>query len=93
MKGKVANFVKTFFRLSTLVAFLLKKDWWWIIAVPALVLSQILIIMSWQDAKFGTIANVVILASIILSSGIWSFNEMVRQGPAIPLISCTSISA
>ena len=65
--------------ITTLIVFLLKKDWWWMIATPAVILSQLLIIMYWQDAKFGTIANMIILASIILSYGIWSFNTMVRN--------------
>lgn len=65
--------------ITTLVAFLLKKDWWWMIATPAVILSQFLIIIHWQEAKFGTIANVIILASIIISYGIWSFNAMVKN--------------
>ena len=37
------------------------------VATAAVVLSQIVIIQSWTDAKFGTIANVVILFPIIIS--------------------------
>ena len=59
--------------------FLLKKEWWWMIAAPALVLSQLLIIMYWKDAKFGTIANVILLAATVVAYGIWSFNTMVRN--------------
>lgn len=51
-----------------------KKDWWWIIAAIALVLSQLLIFISWTDAKFGTIANVTILAAAILAYGAWNFD-------------------
>ncbi len=65
--------------ITTIVVFLLKKDWWWIIAIPPVILSQLLLIMYWQDAKFGTIANVIIMLSIILSYGKWSFNTMVRN--------------
>lgn len=39
---------------------------WWITALAAVILSQILIILFWQDAKFGTIANVIILIAVIL---------------------------
>ena len=46
--------------------YLLKKDSWVYFALIAVVLSQILIINSWQDAKFGTIANVIILIVIII---------------------------
>jgi hypothetical protein len=58
--------------------FLLKKDWWWMMAVPALALSQLLVIMYWQDAKYGTIANVIILVGIIIGYGTWSFNTMTK---------------
>lgn len=42
------------------------------IAVPAMVLSQILIILYWKDAKFGTIANVIILATMIVEYRVWN---------------------
>ena len=46
--------------------YLLKKDSWIYFAFMAVVLSQILIINSWQDAKFGTIANVIVLGVTII---------------------------
>ena len=46
--------------------FLLKKDSWVYFALIAVILSQILIINSWQDAKFGTIANVLVLLFVII---------------------------
>ncbi len=55
--------------VSTGIVFLLSKEWWWMIAIPALILSQLLIVMSWQDAKFGTIANITTLIAVVLSSG------------------------
>ncbi len=46
---------------------LLNNHSWWIVAVAAVLLSQILIIQSWTDAKFGSIANVIILIPVIVS--------------------------
>jgi hypothetical protein len=46
--------------------YLLKKESWVYFAVIAVVLSQILILNNWQDAKFGTIANVFILIVAII---------------------------
>jgi hypothetical protein len=46
--------------------YLLKKDSWAYFALIAVVLSQILILTNWQDAKFGTIANVIILIVTII---------------------------
>src|ERR1035437_246345 len=41
--------------------FLFKQDSWWMIALPAVILSQALIFGFWGDAKFGSIANLIIL--------------------------------
>jgi len=51
------------------IGFMMKKDWWPVLALLAVVISQVLIFTSWTDAKFGTIANMVILAAAILSWG------------------------
>ena len=62
----------------TLILFLLKKEWWFIIAIVAVIVSQILIILYWQDAKFATIANVIILMVSISAYGNYQFNKMVQ---------------
>ena len=49
-----------------LVLYLLKKDSWVYFALISVVLSQMLIFNNWQDAKFGTIANVIILLISII---------------------------
>ena len=53
--------------IITSLLFLLQKDYWWAIVVPALVNSETLIIFSWGDAKYGTIANIIILLPLIVS--------------------------
>lgn len=50
--------------LSSGAAYLLNLNWWWVIALLAVIISQVLILMYWQDAKAGTIANVLILIFI-----------------------------
>jgi len=44
-----------------------KIDSWWIFAALGIPLSQILIFQGWSDAKFGTIANLIILIPVIVS--------------------------
>lgn len=63
--GLVWLLVAILFVVSTLL-FFLKKESWPYVAIIAAVISQILIIGTWQDAKFGTIANVIILIVIII---------------------------
>lgn len=55
------------------------KQWVWIPASMAAVISQILIIFSWQDAKFGTIPNVIILLFAIFSFAAWDFNSKIEK--------------
>lgn len=62
------------FWLSACVLFLLaaillffKADYWWLIAFVAIAISQVLIFTAWHDAKFGTIANVLLLIAVLLA--------------------------
>lgn len=67
---------------------LFKQDSWdRMIALPAVILSQALIFSSWNDAKFGTIANLIILLPLtaaILEAGPGSYHNRykaaVREG-------------
>jgi|Deesub1362A_J573_1020465.scaffolds.fasta_scaffold00106_100 hypothetical protein len=61
------------------VTYSLRKEWWWMVAAIAIVVSQILIIIYWKDARFGTVANVIILIACVLSYGSWSFDRMVND--------------
>ena len=64
-----------FLFIAATVLFLLKKEAWLFFGVTAVIISQILIFTVWQDAKFGTIANVIILVAIVLNYGSYSFEK------------------
>lgn len=53
--------------LTTAVLFLSAPRVWWAVGVGAALLSQAVIALSWTDAKFGTIANLVILGGAMYS--------------------------
>lgn len=62
--------------LATLTAaamLVLAPRWWWVLGAAALVLSQIAIVASWDDARFGTFANALLLVGAVY--GVFS------QGP------------
>ncbi len=40
--------------------------WWWAAGAAAIVVSQGVIVGSWGDAKFGTLANVIVLVAVVL---------------------------
>lgn len=55
----------------------LSSKYWWAVAGAAVVLSQSAIFLSWSDAKFGTLVNIVILLAAIYgfaAQGPWSFS-------------------
>ncbi len=47
--------------VAATLLFLLKKESWPYPALVAVVISQVIIIAAWNDARFGTIANAVVL--------------------------------
>lgn len=65
--------------LISIVLFFLKKDYWFFFSFISIILSQILIISCWQDAKFGTVANIIILIPTILGYGTFTSNNMVNN--------------
>lgn len=58
--------------------FLGNKKWFYL-AFIAVLLSQILIILTWKDAKFGTLLNVFILIVAISAYGTNQFKTMVKE--------------
>jgi Na+-translocating ferredoxin:NAD+ oxidoreductase RnfD subunit len=56
--------------LISAIFLILQKNSWWMICVPALAFSQLLIFMYWTDAKFGSIANLIILIYVLTFTGI-----------------------
>lgn len=65
--------------LGTFALIIFKKNLWWVIALPSVILSQILIISTWKDAKFGTIPNILILITAIINFSIWNFWQQVNK--------------
>lgn len=58
--------------------FLGNKKWFYV-AFLAVLISQILIIVAWKDAKFGTIANIIIVLVSMSAYGIHQFHNMVQK--------------
>lgn len=58
---------------------LLNKEWVWIPAIMAVLTSQTLVILTWHDAKFGSIPNILILIFAIFSFAAWNFNSLIEK--------------
>lgn len=58
---------------------------WWALAAIAVVLSQAAIATSWSDAKFGSLANIIVALAALYgaaSEGPWSFAASYRESVA-----------
>lgn len=63
--------------LGVMILLLVKKNWAWMPAVLAVVISQVLIFFSWEDAKFGTIANIITAFFVLFSYAKWGFHKQI----------------
>ncbi len=61
------------------LAFLWKKEWWMYLALISIIISQLLIVLYWPDAKAGTIPNVIIFVAIFLSFNHRQFEHETRR--------------
>ncbi len=72
--------------LGSLVALSVWPRWWWALAGVALVVSEVAIATSWSDAKFGTLANLILLLGAIygfLTQGPVSFQAQFERDVAL----------
>ncbi len=46
-------------------ALFLWPRWWWAIGAVAIAVSMVAIVPSWADAKFGTLANLIVLVGVV----------------------------
>lgn len=63
----------------TIILNFISPNYWWLIGFLAVILSQVLIINYWSDAKFGTIANVIIVLASIIGYSSFNFKEKVKE--------------
>ncbi len=69
-----------FFLFSvTTLSFAFKWNLWWLLAFVSVCLSQFLIIYFWKDARFGTIANAIILVVALFGFVKWGFLQKFKQ--------------
>lgn len=58
------------------------NKYWWVIAIPGIVVSQLCIIIQWQKAKAGTIVNLVLLVIASVSYAQWHFYHQFKNDVA-----------
>jgi hypothetical protein len=71
--------VAAFIFLTYGILHLLNTKYAWLIGLVAVIVSQVLVMMFWKDAKFGTIPNMLILVASITALGNYNFQLLVQQ--------------
>jgi len=79
--------------IFTLIAFVMNNTLWPTVAFGAALLSQILIILVWKDAKFGTLANILILLVALPAYANLQFIKMAQRESSMLLSGVTGKSA
>ena len=65
--------------MAALILNVSRIEYWWLFSGLAVIVSQVLIINYWADAKFGTIANIIILFASILAYADFSFQQRMKS--------------
>lgn len=65
--------------LFSFFLFLFKKEWWFFLVIGAVIISQILIIIYWKEAKFATVANIIILIPAIIGFATYNFENTYKK--------------
>jgi len=63
--------------LLTALLLVLQNGYWAFFGIATVLLSQLLIILSWSDARYGTLINIVLLLIMIPALGKFYFDKMV----------------
>ncbi|WP_224484724.1 DUF6920 family protein [Robertkochia aurantiaca] len=66
----------------TLVLFATHSDFWWLSGIFSVILSQVLILVFWSDAKFGTLINLIILIASVVAWSNHAFLSKVEKEKA-----------
>ncbi len=73
--------------LVTIILLILRKPAWILLSIPVVITSQILIILNWDEAKYGTILNLIILVVLIFSIAGWKFENKYKEDKVQAILS------
>ncbi len=75
----LAWLIVTLLLFAAASGFMLRWHEWWRLGVPAVLLSQGLILAYWSEAKFGTLANLLLLVPLLAAFGASRFDSGVDR--------------
>jgi hypothetical protein len=74
--------------MAAAITLLWSPRWWWAPAALGVLLSQAVIVSSWGDAKFGIVANVLILVALGLTAFEGAFHARFEAQSAAAVAAC-----
>lgn len=57
--------------IPAIILYIQNNPIWTVLATPIVIMSQVLLVMNWKDAKFGTIINLIIITVAIIHFTGW----------------------
>jgi len=63
----------------TVILIVVHSNYWWISGFLAVIISQVLIFNYWSDAKFGSIANLIIILATIIGYSSFNFKDKIKR--------------
>ncbi len=70
--------IATLLFLIFCVLYFINHKYAWLVGFAAVVTSQMLIILFWQDAKFGTLPNIAVLLVSLVAFGNYNFQKLIQ---------------
>lgn len=74
----IAWLLATLLLLGAAALLLRQHDAWWMPALAGIILSQLLILGQWTDARWGSVANLLLLAAALPAFAEWRFAGQYR---------------
>lgn len=65
--------------IAAAIVYIIKAPYWPELAMTAVIISQLLIILSWKDAKAGTILNIILFTVALVSFAADRFHQQVNK--------------
>ena len=75
--------------ILTIIYFHKKNHIWILLSIVVIIVSQVIILLNWDDAKYGSIINLIILIVAIISIAGWNFENKFREDKVKAILSNT----
>lgn len=63
--------IASFLFITCGMMFLVYHEWWWLVGIVSVIISEYVIIRDWEDAGLGTTLNITILIIALIGFVMW----------------------